>query len=588
MEFLRWLSTRDVVGFDTESTGINVDIDRVRMVQFGDDHHGWSIPFERWGGVVATAVARYTGIYVAHNSPFDYRLCYNEGIKLPKHKMRNTRMMAHVLSSTDPLALKILATKHVDPRAAIGQQELDKGMNAHGYTWATVPADFEPYWFYGGLDPVLTYQLDQMLYPRVMAEAPYSYDLEVATEWVCEKMERRGVLVDQEYVKQFESELLEFMESAEQWCQQWYGVHPGANSKIIPLLQRDGVVLTKRTKGGALSLDKEVLSQLDSHPLARAVWDHRRASQAVGTYLRNYIKFSARDGFIHTRINTVGGTNKNPFEPGGAGQGVRTGRMSSSDPNLQNVTTRGVFGSKIRNSFISREEHTWIKADADQIESRIFATRSRDRGMLDAFQSPEDFFVVLARQIFNDPTLVKSDKRRQPTKNSIYAKLFSAGPTQFARTAGMRLPDGQFDIAGATRFLHRLDQLYPGISRYAKEIERTALQNLANYGEAFIRSPRTNRKYVADRNKLYPLLNHSIQGEAGEILKLKIVQMDAAGLGEWMTLPVHDEINLDVPNAEVKDALHILRNTLNDDTLLAVPLTWSVAIGHRWGSLEEV
>lgn len=587
-EFLRWLSTKTVVGFDTEGTGLDVDVDHIRLIQFGDDRHGWAIPWERWGGVAQTAVQRYEGIYVTHNGPYDWRMCWKEGVKLPQHKIRDTRMMIHVLSSIDALALKSAACKWVDPRADIGQKELDLAMAQNKWTWATVPVDFQPYWAYGACDTVLTYQLDQMLYPRVMLDAPASYDLEVAVEWSCEKMERRGVLVDRPYIEQLSDELTTFIGQADQWAAQYYGVYPGSNSQVIARMQADNCQFTKYTPGGQLCLDKEVLDEFSYHPLAKLTWDRRRAVQTVGTYLANFLKFSERDGFIHARINTIGGTGKNPFEPSGSGKGVRTNRMSCSDPNLQNVTARGVFGKRIRDPFISREGHTWIKADADQIESRIFATRARDQGMLNAFRTPGDFFVNVARQMFNDASIQKSDPRRQPTKNAIYACLFTAGPKQFAKTAGLRLPNGQPDTAAGAAFLGKLKALYPGIDNYAREIERVALNHLTNEGEAYIRSPRTNRKYVADHNKIYPLLNHRTQGEAGEILKLKIVQMDAAGLGDFMILPVHDEINLDVPNDLVNDVLTTSRDTLNDDTLLAVPLTWSIAIGQRWGSLTEV
>lgn len=607
-EFMRWLSTRDVVGFDTETTGLNDDVDVPRMVQYGDDRHGWAIPIERlgWGGLVVDAVRRFDGAYTMHNSPYDCRMMENVGVVMPRHRVRNTRIMAHVLSSTEPLALKWQACKYVDPRSATGQQRLEDAIGRHGgWTWANVPVDFEPYWAYAAIDPVLTYQLDQVHYPRVLAEAPRSYDLEVAVEWVCERMERRGARVDRDYVRTFQDELLAFVRDATAWCKTTYGVSPGKNSEVIRQLSADGCELTKLTDGGALSLDKHVLAEFSHHPLAQVVLDRRRAEKTASTYLRHYLEGSERDGLIHPSINTVGGTDKNPFESGGSGRGVRTTRMSMSDPNLQNVPIRTAFGAKIRNSFWSREDHTWVKFDFDQIEMRLLAHLSGDAGMIEAFRSPGDFFVNMARNIFQDPTITKKDPRRQPVKNSGYAKIYGAGIEQFARTAGMTKLDWRvhstnedgsdhwvqervLDLQGASAFLQRFDELYPGANRLAREIEAEARLHVANSGEAYVRSPMTGRKHTADQRKLYALLNYVIQGTAGEILKLKIVELDAAGVAQYMLFPVHDECDLDVPNSELGDVLDTLHDVVNDDRLLDVPITASVAIGQRWGSLVEL
>lgn len=593
-EFMRWLSTRDVVGFDTESTGLDKDVDRPRMVQYGDDRVGWAIPIENmgWGGLVVDAVTRYEGVYTMHNAPFDCAMMDRVGVKIPKQRVRNTRIMAHVLSSTEPLALKYLSCKYVDPRAGAAQIKLDEAIGkSGGWTWATVPVTFTPYWAYGAIDPVLTYQLDQYLYPRVMNEAPRSYDLEVAVEWVCEKMSRRGTRVDRDYITQFSNSLTQFIDSADEWCHTVYGVHPTRGSQVIAALQHEGIEFVKTTKGGAISLDKEVLADIVAqygHPLAQTVLNRRRAYMTRGTYLDNYLKFSERDGLIHPSINTVGGTDKNPFEPGGSGRGVRTGRMSMSDPNLQNVPKRTVFGDRIRDAFVGRDLHTWVKADFDQIEMRLLAHFSRDPGMIAAFIAEGDFFVNMAREIFQDPTITKSDKRRQPVKNSGYAKIYGAGLEQFARTANMRLPDGKLDINGAAAFLRRFDELYPGAARMSRNVENMARQTLANEGEAYVRSPLTGRKHRADQSRMYALVNYLIQGAAGEVMKLKIVEADAAGLSEFMLFPVHDEIDMDVPNDQLDDVVHTLSNVMNDATLLNVPITASIETGQRWGTLTEL
>jgi DNA polymerase-1 len=482
--------------------------------------------------------------------------------------------MSHVLESTGSTALKTLTRRLVDRRAGNFQHQLDDAMKAGGWNWATVPIDLEAYWMYGGLDTILTMQLKDELYPRVMAEAPKSYELELAVSWVARRMENKGVVVDREYTQKLMDELSVYVDQAEKWCHDVHGISPGANAKVIEKLQSFGVEFTKMTDGGAYSLDKEVLESID-HPLAATVLGRRRAQKMVSTYLANYLKMSEWDGKIHPSINTVGGTDKNPFEPGG-GSGVRTGRMSMSDPNLQNVPVRTKFGKKIRNCFIASIDHRWAKADFGQIEMRVMAHMSQDPGMIEAFMTPGDFFVNMGTRLFHEPDFAKADPRRQLLKNGGYAKIYGAGIPKFAKTAGV--PE---DEAG--QFMRDFDKTYERVPTWIKEVEAEGRANLNLTGEAYVRSPLTGRKFTVDAGKLYALVNYKIQGTAGEILKMKIVEADAAGLGPYMTIPVHDEIDLDIPNDVFDDVMVTLHDVMNDDKLLSVPITSSIDVGQRWG-----
>lgn len=587
-DLFRWLGERhpDGIGIDTETTGLSRERDRVRLVQFGDARTGWAVPLDGWRAFVAEVIARWRGTWNTHNGPYDLGMLRAEGIDLPTSQIDDTRNMAHVLSPVGSLALKKLSVQHVDPRAAIGQQLLDEAIGKHGgWTWATVPIDYEPYWFYAGLDPVITTQLKSVLKPRVLAEAPESYALELAVQWITERMERRGVRVDRPYCQQMYDDLTRYVADAEAWCRSAYDVYPGSTSKVIEVLQRDGVVLTKRTRGGDLSLDKEVLQEViaaTGHPLAQVVLGRRQAQKIASTNMGAYLELSAFDGLVHASINTIGGYAKSQFESGGQG-GVRTGRMSMSDPNLQNVPTRTKEGRKIRDAFVAREGHVWIKSDFSQIEMRLMALLSNPfhPGLREAFAAPGDFFVNMAKQIFDDPTFVKSDPRRQYVKNGGYAKLYGAGIDKFKDTAGI-----SFDQAA--HFMASFDRAYPGVNKFQRDVERQARETLRDEGEAYVRSPLTNRKFVGDERSLYKLVNYLIQGVAAEVMKRKIVEADAAGLGPYMLFPVHDEIDLDVPRDVADDVRATLRTVMNDDQIIApIPLTSAISVGERWGSLVE-
>lgn len=591
--FKRWLgegpTQRGKLAWDVESTGLSPEDDKVRLCSFGSGDTAYVLPIDwplGWGALAAEVLSTWDGEWVGHNSSFDHSMCkLTFGVELDRRKVHDTRLMAHVLDSQKSLALKSLAVEHVDPRAAVGQQELSEAIGKKGgWTWSTIPWSYGRYWGYGGLDTILTDQLDDVLRPLVLADAPGSYELELAVGWVVEKMERKGVRLDRPYTEKFADELAAYVETAERWCRDNYGISPGSNDKVADLLQRDGVELTVLTANGKYSLAKDVLKYID-HPLAQTVLNRRGVQKMLG-YLRAYLGFADENDLIHPSVNSVGGTDKNPFESGG-GKGVRTGRMSMSDPNLQNVPTRTAAGKRVRRAFVPRFGNVWVKADLDQIEMRILAHLCQDPGMVAAFREaaaagPDgDFFVSMARTLFADPTFQKSDPRRQFVKNSGYAKIYGAGPDKFAATAGST-------VQQAIEFLDLFDRTFPGAKAFIKQTERLGRKRYDEEGVPYVRSPMTNRRHVADVWRLYTLVNYLIQGTAGEIMKYFLVQLDQAGLDEYMLFPVHDEVDLDVPTHELDDVVGTVREIMNNDELLTVPITSSVEVGPNWGDTKEV
>lgn len=566
-ELLRWLSNKDIIACDTEGTGLNVQKDLVRLVQVGDAQHGWAIPWERWGGVFEELVSKYTGEYIFHNVKYDIPMLDRAGVKLPRHKCHDTRIMAHILDSTGSTALKNLAAKHVDPLAAHAQGKLDEAIGTGGgWTWATVPVTFGPYWQYAALDCVLTYELRNVLYPLVMAEAPKSYELELAVTWVIERMERYGVHVDVPHAVSEQTRIDAFCKSVEEWCKKEYNVSPGSNQAVIQVLQDEGYDFTKRTPGGALSLDGDVLEHI-THPLAEAVLQRRQLLKVSSTFLNPFTHDADENSLIHPSINVLG---------------ARTSRMSMQKPNLQNLprhNENNPAGNIVRNCVTSRygPNGLLMMCDYDQIEMRLLAHHSGDQGLIDAFVSEGDFFINLAQQIFNDPTIEKKDPRRQLTKNASYAKIYCAGIAKFAATAGV--PQEQ-----ARSFLARFDSLFPGVRHFQGTIQRTSMHRKHTEGIPYVRSTMTGRKHIADSGQEYALVNYLLQGTAAEVYKMGLLELDAAGVGDYMMLPVHDEILLDVPDQEAaRDTAEILLKVMNNNSLLTVPLTASVSCGERWG-----
>lgn len=577
---LSWLGERrpnHALATDIETTGLSRQKDRIKLAQVGDHRVGWSIPWNRWSGVIHDLFKRWDGRWITHNGPcFDLPFYRREGVEIPQHRVDDTLVRSAVNEPHLPKGLKPQCTRHVDP-AAGGLGEALKGT---AWTWENVPETYGPYWQYGALDTVLTYHLEEYHRPIVEAEAPKAYELELATQFVTERMERFGTHVDVPGSRAAYDKFTAFCTDVERWCLSEYRVKPGSNQAVIKVLEEAGFRFSKATAAGAKALDSDVLEGID-HPLAVKVLQRRQLQKLASTYLHHYITEADENDLIHPSINTLG---------------TKTSRMSMSDPNFQNLPVRGGNpGIKVvRNQITSRwvpadlpdedwdpfRHGTLLMCDFSQIEMRLLAHFAAEEAMIQAFRGEDDFFVALAQQIFQDPTITKKDPRRQITKNSGYAKIYGAGVRKFALTAG--IPEGQ-----AREFLARFDSLYPGVKRFQFETINEGMQLKSEFGHAYARSPFTNRKFVVDDRKEYALVNYKIQGSAAEILKRKLLELDAAGLGAWMFLPVHDEVLLDVPGEHVRDAVRTLQRIMNDNELLSVPITAEVSYGRRWGTKRD-
>ena len=208
--FLRWRSEpRNILAFDTETGGLDWWRHKIRLVQFGDRTAGWALDFERHRGLVEDTIRQHRGLFVAHNAAFDERMLREAGILVPRERVADTSLMAHVLDNARLRGLKPLSRMLIDRRATAGQEALDKGMKENGWTWETVPVEFQPYWAYAALDPILTARLYDKFAPLIAADArmQQAYELERRVMWVLSDMARRGLPIDLEYTSWLRDDL---------------------------------------------------------------------------------------------------------------------------------------------------------------------------------------------------------------------------------------------------------------------------------------------------------------------------------------------------------------------------------------------
>jgi len=583
-QFLDWLSERrpyNAIAIDTEtgeklgnpkSDALSPWHGDLRLVQVGDGMTGWSIPWDDWSGVFYEAMDRFDGPIVCHNVAFEARwFAIKSRWDIPWERVHDTMIMAHIIDPLGSGALKRLSSLYVDANAARLQDALDVTLAQNGWTWGTVPINFEPYWSYGALDTVLTMRLWEMFYQKCGPEGPYhrAYELEMAARKIVTRMELNGARVDLEYSKKKYEELIDYTEKTKLWAYNTYNTSITSNIQLVRVLESLGAEISEFTPSGQKSASKEQLMKLmiegndEVRNLADTVLKQGKADKLANTYFLNFMNKHI-DGFVHPSVKTLG---------------ARTSRMSITDPALQTLPKGD---STVRRAFIPKDEdHVIITSDLDQVEFRMFASLSGDENLIKLFHLADatgsDPFTEIGRQVYQDPSMQKSDKRRNLIKGVVYGRLYGAGVAKQALTAGvpepqMRAVSDSFDIN------------YPGMMTFQKQIDNLGQQRFRNEGQGYVYTW-TGRRIPCDDDRTYTLVNYLIQGGAAEVFKSNLVKMDQADLTDYLIVPVHDEIVLQAPRKEAEEIKQLVRQCMTTTENWSVPLTADVdGPLENWGA----
>jgi DNA polymerase-1 len=583
-EFLTWLSQRrpyDAIAIDTETgelpgrprkDALSPWHGKLRLVQVGDGEQGWSIPWDEWSGVFYQAMDKFDGQIVCHNIAFEAKWFEMQSRwSMPWHRSHDTMIMSQIIDPIGSAALKKLTSQYVDPKAAALQTHLDNSLHENGWTWGTVPVNFEPYWSYGALDTVLTMKLFERFWEQCGPGQIYSapYELEMATRKIATRMELNGARVDLDYSQKKFDELNDYGERVRKWGQETYGMSITSNIQLVRQLEKMGADITETTPSGAKSASKDQLKMLvrDGSPevqqLAEIVLKQRKADKLANTYFKNFLEGNI-NGIVHPSIRTLA---------------ARTGRMSITEPALQTLPSGD---ATVRRAFIPKDDdHLIISSDLDQVEFRLTANFSQDQDLINLFNEADrvggDVFTEIMRQVYQDPTAQKSDNRRKLIKGVVYGKLYGAGVATMALTAGVA--DAQMKTV-----VDAFDASYPGVRHMAQAIEDSGMRRLRSEGVGYVKT-KTGRRLPCDDDRVYSLTNYLIQASAAEIFKQNLVKLDQADLTDYLIVPVHDEIVLNVPRNDYEDIMQTVRQCMTTTDGWAVPLTAGVdGPFENWGS----
>jgi DNA polymerase I len=501
---------------------------------------------------------------------YDRHVFANHGIRLAG-VVDDTLLESYVLDADRNHSLDALVTRHLGLKVISYDEVTGKGASRICFDQVSIDRAAD----YAAEDADVTLRVHQVLAPRLAADAKLSYiyrDIELPVADVLFEMERNGVLLDSASLAAQSSELgqkmLDLETRAHEAAKQPFNINSPKQLAEI-LFEREKLPVIKKTPSGAPSTDEEVLSQLAlDYPLPALILEYRSLAKLKGTYTDKLPRMVRADtGRVHTSF----------------GQAVAvTGRLSSVDPNLQNIPVRTAEGRRIRSAFIAAPGHVLVSADYSQIELRIMAHLSQDARLLQAFADGEDVHRATASEVFGvPPDDVSSEQRR-------YAKVINFGLIYGMSAHGLA-KNLDIERSAAQSWIDRYFARYPGVARYMDETR--ALAREQGYVETVfgrrlqlpdIRAQQVGRRQGAER----AAINAPMQGTAADLIKLAMIAVSgwlrSEALSTRLILQVHDELVLEVPEAEIERVRVRVPALMEGVATLSVPLRVDAGVGANW------
>jgi DNA polymerase-1 len=396
-------------------------------------------------------------------------------------------------------------------------------------------------------------------------------DIEMPLCLVLERMEREGVSIDTEKLGALSIEVSRDMDrlvrTIHEQAGEEFNVNSGQQLQRI-LFDKLGLKPVRKTKTGH-STDMEVLSQLSSeHEIAGKILEYRQLAKLAGTYIDALPKLvNRKTGRIHTSFNQAV---------------TATGRLSSSDPNLQNIPIRTELGRKIRSAFVPRPGNLLLDADYSQIELRIMAHLSGDDSLLAAFRTGADVHTSTAARIGGVPEEEVNAEMRGRAKTINFGVMYGMGARGLARQLGITVEE-------AKSFIEEYFERYPGVRDY---IERSKEEvRSRGFAETLLGRRRMLPDINSEDGRVRSFseriaINMPIQGTAADMIKVAMVAIDGAisdsGLRSRMILQVHDELVFDVVPGELDAMREIVRELMESAVELEVPVRVDIGVGENW------
>ncbi|KZZ37165.1 DNA polymerase I [Oleiphilus sp. HI0117] len=579
------LKSADLFAFDTETTSLNYMEAEVVGVSFAcNAEEAAYVPFchdyldapeqldKDWVlDQLKPLLESSEQLKVGQNLKYDKSVLANHGIEL-QGIAHDTMIESYVLNSTgsrhdmDTLAEKYLGRKtiHFEDIAGKGAKQLTFNQIA-----------LEQAGPYAAEDAEITLALHHAIYPqleKIEGLAKVYHEIDKPLLSILSKIERTGAVVDAHILGQQSQELAERIVELEREAYDLAGEEFNLSSpKQLQAIffEKLGLPIIKKTPKGQPSTAEPVLQELAlDYPLPKLILEHRSLAKLKSTYTDKLPQLiNPGTGRIHTSYHQAV---------------TATGRLSSSDPNLQNIPIRSTEGRKIRQAFVAPDGYKLIAADYSQIELRIMAHLSQDKGLLEAFAQGEDVHRATAAEVFDVSVEEVSADQRRKAKAINFGLIYGMSAFGLAKQINVSRKE-------AAQYIDRYFERYPGVLEYMDRIRAQA------HDDGYVETVFGRRLYLPEinaRNKMLQqaaertAINAPMQGTAADIIKKAMIKVDAAlegaGLDAKMIMQVHDELVVEVAEGQVEGVKALLIENMMSAADLDVPLIVEAEVGDNW------
>jgi len=589
----RWikrLQSAKLISVDTETTSLDPMQARIVGLSFtdrpceaaylplGHDYAGApdQLPLEDTLAQLKPLLEDPTLPKVGQNLKYDRSVLLNHGIELRGIRF-DTMLESYVLDSTgsrhdmDTLSLKYLGLNPIrfEDVAGKGKKQL---------TFNQVPVETAAP--YAAEDADLVLRLHQTLYPRLKQfekQCELLENIEMPLLPVLSRIERTGVRVDSDMLARQSSELSERIDTLEQQAFDQVGADFNiASPKQIQeiLFEKLQLPVISKTPKGQPSTSESVLQELaEQHELPKLILEHRALSKLRSTYTEKLpLLVNPDTGRVHTSYHQAS---------------VATGRLSSTDPNLQNIPVRTADGRRIREAFVPESGSVLLAADYSQIELRIMAHLSGDEGLLVAFAENQDIHRATASEVFNTALEDVDRDQRRSAKAINFGLIYGMSAFGLARQLGI-------DRSEAQSYIELYFDRYPGVKAYMEQIRTQAREQQfveTVFGRKLYLPDISSSNHARRQGAERAAINAPMQGTAADLIKLAMLAIDS-----WLTehafktrmiMQVHDELVLEVPDSELKDVPEVIASLMSGVAELRVPLRVDVGSGANWAEAHS-
>ena len=590
-ELVKVLNTATVISFDTETTSteeMRADIVGISLaIKEGEGYYipvghkaGNNLPLEK---VISALTAPLTNPKIgkiAHNAKYDYIVLAKHGLKVTPLTF-DTMLAEFILDpSSHNLGLKNLAFVKLGEEMTHIEDLIGKGKKQISMADVAIES-VAPYAIADAEIPLrlMALQIDEL---KRVNGTKLLEEIDLPLTPVLADMEMTGIPLDLPFFEETSKRLEKRMAEIEKQVFEAVGKPFNINSTqqlsdvLFNRLGLEPPDKGNKTASGHFSTSAGVLDLLrGKHPVVDLVLEHRELSKLKSTYVDALqAALNPATGRVHTSYSQIGAV---------------TGRLSSSNPNLQNIPIRTEEGRRLRNGFVAGKGNVLLSIDYSQIELRIVAHMAQDEGMLAAFRADEDIHATTAAAIYGvKPEAVTKNMRR-------HAKAINFGLIYGMSVFGLTRYT-ELTLAEAETFVKAYFQKFPGIKKYLDGIRKLAAQQ--GYVETLLGRRRyfpalQSKANVQLKNREErEAINAPIQGTAADIMKIAMLKippaLKAAGLKGRMLLQVHDELVLECPKKEVKETARVVQDTMTNAYLLDIPLSTDARYGTNWGETKSI